>query len=67
MKSIRDRLDAAREKDYVSVAECALLVNVSERTVWRRLPFLGHILRNGRITRINRRLALRYFLHLDHS
>lgn len=65
MTSIRDRIDAARQKDYITVRECALLVNVSERTIWRRLPQLGHILRDGRITRLNRRLAVRFFLKLD--
>lgn len=64
MKSIRDRLAAAREKDYVSIQELALLVGVSERTVWRRLPQLGQIIRNGHITRVNRRQAVRYFLNL---
>lgn len=67
MTSIRARLDAARQKDYITVQECALLVNVSERTVWRRLPQLGHILRDGRITRVNRRLAVRFFLKIDQT
>lgn len=64
MTSIRERIDAARQKDYITVQECALLVNVSERTVWRRLPHLGHVLRDGRITRLNRRVAVRFFLKL---
>lgn len=62
--TIRERIDAARQKDYITIAEVALLVGVSERTVWRRLPHLGHVLKNGRITRVNRRLAVRYFLGL---
>ena len=62
--NIRDRIELARQKDYVSIQEVALLVGVSERTVWRRLPYLGHVLRNGRITRVNRRIAVRYFLNI---
>jgi DeoR/GlpR family transcriptional regulator of sugar metabolism len=63
--NIRDRIELARQKDYISVQECALLVGVSERTVWRRLPHLGQLVRTGRITRLNRRTALRYFLNLS--
>lgn len=63
--TIRERIELARQKDYITIQECALLVNVSERTVWRRLPHLGHVLRDGRITRINRRLAVRFFLKID--
>jgi hypothetical protein len=62
--SLRDRLDAAKQKDFITVAECALLVGVSERTIWRRLPQLGAgVLRNGHIVRLHRVLAMRYFLH----
>lgn len=60
--TIRERLDVARQKDYVTVAECALLVGVSERTVWRRLPKLDRVIREGRIVRVHRVTALRYFL-----
>lgn len=64
MTTIKERLDAARQKDYVTIQECALLVNVSERTVWRRLPQLGQVVKSGRITRVNRRNAVRFFLGL---
>ena len=67
MKTIRERIEDARQKDYISIEEVALLVGVSERTVWRRLPHLGHVLKSGRITRVNRRLAVRYFLGLSTS
>lgn len=65
MKTIRERIDEARQKDYVTVQELALLVNVSERTIWRRLPQLGQVIRSGRICRLNRRQAVRYFLNLQ--
>lgn len=67
MKPVKERLAEAREKDYVTVQECALLVSVSERTVWRRLKAekLGTPVRDGRIIRVNRRLAVRYFLKLN--
>lgn len=65
--SIREQIDFARQQDYVTVRQCALLVNVSERTVWRRLKDekLGTPVRDGRIVRVNRRLAVRFFLKLN--
>lgn len=60
--SLKDRLDRAKQQDFVTVAECALLAHVSERTVWRRLPHLERVIRDGRIVRIHRVTAMRYFL-----
>lgn len=60
--TIRERLDVARQKDYITVQELALLVGCSERTIWRRLPRLDMVIRNGRLVRIHRVRALRYFL-----
>ena len=60
--TIRERIASARDKEFISVEECALLVGVSERTIWRRLPKLDRVIRDGRITRIHRATALRYFL-----
>jgi len=64
--SIRERLDRARQQDYVTIRECALLVGVSERTVWRRLALahLGTPVHSGRCTRVHRLTAVRYFLQL---
>jgi len=62
MATIRDRLDVIRQREFITVSEFALLVGVSERTVWRRLPELPHVIRSGRITRIHRLTAVRHFL-----
>ena len=60
--TIRERLELIQQKEFVSVKEFALLVGISERTVWRRMPDFPHVIRNGRVTRIHRVSALRYFL-----
>ena len=60
--TIRERLELIQQKEFVSVKEFALLVGISERTVWRRMSDLPHVIRNGRVTRIHRVSALRYFL-----
>jgi DeoR/GlpR family transcriptional regulator of sugar metabolism len=60
--SVRERLDAIRQREFITVEELALLVGVSERTIWRRLTNLPHVIRTGRITRIHRVAAVRYFL-----
>lgn len=60
--SIKERIDAARQKEFISVEECALLVGCSERTIWRRLTKLDRVIRDGRITRLHRATVLRYFL-----
>jgi predicted HTH transcriptional regulator len=49
----RERLEAARQQDWITVAECALLFRLSERTIWRRLSSLPHI-HSGRVVRIHR-------------
>lgn len=65
--TIRERIELARQKDFITVEECALLVGVSERTIWRRLPFLPQVVRDGRIVRLHRVSAVRYFLKLTKS
>ena len=60
--TIRERIAEAREKEFITVEECALLVGVSERTIWRRLHQLDRVIRNGRLTRVHRATALRFFL-----
>jgi DeoR/GlpR family transcriptional regulator of sugar metabolism len=62
MPTIRERLEVIRQRDFVTVKELALLIGVSERTIWRRLAELPHVIRNRRITRIHRATAVRYFL-----
>lgn len=62
MATIRERLEVIRQRDFVTIRELALLIGVSERTIWRRLTQLPHVIRNGRITRIHRATAVRYFL-----
>lgn len=60
--TIKERLDHARQMDYITVEEGALLVGVSERTIWRRLPKIERVIRDGRITRVHRVTLLRHFL-----
>ena len=60
--TIRERLELIRQREFISVQDFALLVGVSERTIWRRLPRLPNVIRDGRVTRIHRASALRYFL-----
>lgn len=60
--TIREQLETTRQKEFITVEECALLVGVSERTIWRRLPQLDRVVRNGRITRLHRVTAMRFFL-----
>jgi DeoR/GlpR family transcriptional regulator of sugar metabolism len=62
MESIKERIDAAKQKDFITVEECALLVGVSERTVWRRLSQMERVVRDGRIVRLHRSTAVRFFL-----
>lgn len=59
---IREQIDTAKQKDFISVSECALLVGCSERTIWRRLAKLDRVIRDGRVTRLHRATAMRYFL-----
>jgi hypothetical protein len=60
--TIRERLELIRQQEFVTVQSLALLLSVSERTIWRRLADLPHVIRNGRVTRIHRASAVRYFL-----
>jgi len=62
MTTIRERLNVIRQQEFITVEELALLVGVSERTVWRRLTELPNVIRNRRITRIHRATALGYLL-----
>ena len=62
MATIRERLEAIRQREFITVEELALLIGVSERTVWRRLIELPRVIRNGRVTRIHRASAVSYFL-----
>lgn len=61
MTSIRDRIETARQLDYVSVQDFSLLSGISERTIWRRLKegIFPHVLKNRGITRIHRASAMR--------
>lgn len=60
--TIRERLSLIRQQEFVTVESLALLVGVSERTMWRRLADLPHVIRDGRVTRIHRASALHYLL-----
>jgi len=60
--TIGERLTQIKQLEFVSVSDLALLLGVSERTVWRRLGHLPNVIRDGRITRIHRRSAVQYFL-----
>lgn len=59
---ITERIAIAKEKDFISIVELALLAGVSERTIWRRLPQLDRVIRDGKIVRIHRVSAMRHFL-----
>ena len=65
MPTIRERLDTIRQRDFITVEELALLIGVSERTIWRRLTSLPHVIRNGHITRIHRATAVYHFLQRE--
>jgi predicted DNA-binding transcriptional regulator AlpA len=60
--TVKERLEAAKQKDFITVEECALLVGVSERTIWRRLKQMDRVVRDGRIVRLHRITAVRFFL-----
>lgn len=61
--TIRERLDRARQLEYVTLEECCLLVSVSKSTLRRRLPKLdaADLIRDGRIVRVRRVAVLRLF------
>lgn len=63
--TIRQRLDAARDAEYVSITDAALLLSVSPDTIRRRLPHFNpdkaEILRSGRIIRLRRITLFRLF------
>jgi DeoR/GlpR family transcriptional regulator of sugar metabolism len=62
MITIRERLEGIRQREFITVQELALLVGVSERTIWRRLCELPNVIRDRRITRIHRASAVGYLL-----
>ena len=62
MPTIRERLETIRQRDFVTVEELALLIGVSERTIWRRLTDLPYVIRSGRVTRIHRTTAVHHLL-----
>jgi DeoR/GlpR family transcriptional regulator of sugar metabolism len=62
MITIRERLEVIRQREFITVQELALLVGVSERTIWRRLAELPNVIRDRRITRIHRATAITYLL-----
>jgi transcriptional antiterminator len=62
MITIRERLEDIRQREFITVQELALLVGVSERTIWRRLTELPNVIRDRRITRIHRATAVGYLL-----
>lgn len=59
--TIRQRIEAARQLDYVSVQDFSLLSGISERTIWRRIKdgLFPHVLKNQGITRIHRASAMK--------
>lgn len=61
MLTIRQRIEAARQLDFVSVQDFSLLTGISERTVWRRIRdgLFPHVLKNQGITRIHRQSAMK--------
>jgi len=61
--STRERLQHAFSQDCLTVAQCALIVQVSVKTIRRRLPQLPStdIARSGRILRVRRAALLKLF------
>lgn len=62
--TVRERLEQIRQQEYLTVSECALLLTCSPKTIrkyHRQIPMTARI---GRVIRIHRVSAVRYFL--DH-
>lgn len=59
------KLELARQAEYLSVPDCALLLSVSPATIRRRLPTLRRtpyaILKHGQVLRIKRLALLALF------
>lgn len=62
-RTIRERLDTARQQDWITLDDSCLLVSVSKSTLRRRLVKLdaADLLRDGRIVRVRRVAVLRLF------
>lgn len=58
--TIRERLERARQAEFVSVADLALLLSCSEELLYRRIGLgqLAGVKRIGRLIRIHRETAL---------
>lgn len=70
MPSIQARLDRAKRSDYLSWDDCALLLNVSKKTIQRREAKIAAIssfaiLREGRTVRIQKTALFRVFKYQE--
>lgn len=63
-QDIRDAIDMARSQEFVTIDQLALLLQVSPKTVWRRVKAgkVKGVAREGRLVRINRVIALHHWM-----
>jgi len=63
-QSIRDAIDIARSQEFVTIPQLALLLQVSPKTVWRRVKAgtVKGVVHDGRLVRINRVIALHHWM-----
>ncbi len=60
--TVTERLAAAKQAEYLSLNDCALLLNVSKATIRRRLPALvalHGVIQTKRIVRVKRVTLMR--------
>jgi excisionase family DNA binding protein len=63
----REQIEHVGAQEFVTVHEAALLLNISERTIWRRLRAgkLHFELSDGRIRRLRKAAVVRFFKNPD--
>lgn len=62
--TIKAQLDAIRQKDFLTLTEAALLLGVSVKTLRRRQARIPGTIRDGRVIRLHRVSAVRFFLQV---
>lgn len=61
--TIREQLEHIGQQEFITVKEASLLLNISERTIWRRIAAnrLRFELCEGGIRRLRKSAVVRYF------